>query len=486
MMAMKNKHGFTLIELLAVIVILGIVSLITVGIVFGFIDTVKKNAYKESVKSLFKAVDLYMASSGFIDFPDEGMSVTDENLKIKNKNFISGRIVKNASGELELERVSNGEFCAGGTLDDIKVVKGSCDLLYMDPDSNYYCGPLSANALPSDVLSGKTFYNSSGGQTGTMPINGIQDTNLTITGSDKPNKIIPGGYTPGGTITAELDSSLASSIKQGVTIGGVTGTYTGNPGYKVFTQESQPSGTAGDIWVKTSASVSSILFENNPYLTEEPNDSNTGLSIINAFVGLSNLRTVTITDVNNSLIKRKIPYPVISRYGTAASGVNSYEVYLHNGSNWVKISPALILYAYGYDPYNFQFDGNYSGSNGGLTKNPTHIYGRAYYSGQAGFVSWWSVGPTTPINITNYTKLKAIVKNVNFESYYTMSIGISNNYPLRQMSYVSPKVSTSSTSDVVELTLDISSYTGNYYIMAGMSGVLSSDLRGNLYAMWLE
>ena len=57
-----------------------------------------------------------------------------------------------------------------------------------------------------------------------MPNNGSQNAILTITGSAKPTKVIPAGYTTGGTITAQLDSSLASSIKSGTTIGGVTGT----------------------------------------------------------------------------------------------------------------------------------------------------------------------------------------------------------------------------------------------------------------------
>ncbi|NLL44218.1 MAG: hypothetical protein GX247_00940 [Mollicutes bacterium] len=101
-----------------------------------------------------------------------------------------------------------------------------------------------------------------------MANNGSQSATLTISGSTTRTRTIPAGYTSGGTITAQLDPSLASSIKQGVNIGGVTGTYAGNPGYKVFNQVSQPSGTAGDIWIKTSASITSIVFEPNPSPTQ--------------------------------------------------------------------------------------------------------------------------------------------------------------------------------------------------------------------------
>jgi hypothetical protein len=79
------------------------------------------------------------------------------------------------------------------------------------------------------VLSGKTFYNTTGYKTGTMPNNGSQTSTLTITGSGKPTKSVPSGYTTGGTITSQLDPSLSSSIKSGVTIGGVTGNLLSAP-----------------------------------------------------------------------------------------------------------------------------------------------------------------------------------------------------------------------------------------------------------------
>jgi len=88
---------------------------------------------------------------------------------------------------------------------------------------------LTGNATPADVLAGKTFYstNAKSKQAGTMPNNGSQSATLTITGSGKPTKTIPAGYTTGGTVTAQLDSSLATYIKEGQVIGGVQGTYKG-------------------------------------------------------------------------------------------------------------------------------------------------------------------------------------------------------------------------------------------------------------------
>jgi prepilin-type N-terminal cleavage/methylation domain-containing protein len=128
-----KKKGFTLIELLAVIVILSIVALITFPLVLGIISSVEKSAYKESLRSLFTATDIYIAGKNFIDFPEEGINVMDAEIEIKNKNFTSGKIFEDLEGQLVLDKVSNGKYCAGGTIDNLLIVEGSCDQLDTTP-----------------------------------------------------------------------------------------------------------------------------------------------------------------------------------------------------------------------------------------------------------------------------------------------------------------------------------------------------------------
>jgi len=82
----------------------------------------------------------------------------------------------------------------------------------------------SGNAVAADLLVGKTATTDNGPITGTMPHNGSQDDTLIITGGAKPTKVIPAGYTSGGTITAQVDPSQAGNIKEGVILGGVEGT----------------------------------------------------------------------------------------------------------------------------------------------------------------------------------------------------------------------------------------------------------------------
>ncbi|MGE5455487.1 MAG: glycine-rich protein [Ignavibacteriales bacterium] len=130
---MRSKKGFTLIELLAVIVILAIIAAITVPIIVGIIDRVRVSSYKESVRSIFEAANIYVASQEFQKFPDEGINVTDSVIRIKNNDFTSGKIILNENGKLELDKVSNGEYCAGGTNEDLVVIVGSCDQLDVTP-----------------------------------------------------------------------------------------------------------------------------------------------------------------------------------------------------------------------------------------------------------------------------------------------------------------------------------------------------------------
>ncbi len=91
---------------------------------------------------------------------------------------------------------------------------------------NKYYNSSNANATESNLLYKKVAYNNTGKIRGTMPNNG----ELNYTPSNK-EQIIPEGYTSGGivsAVTSDIDSNIIpENIKEGVTILGVTGTYTG-------------------------------------------------------------------------------------------------------------------------------------------------------------------------------------------------------------------------------------------------------------------
>ena len=116
------KKGFTLVELLAVIVILGIISMVTYSIVSGNIKTTKKKSFEVSVQNLMESsreyVTKYMED---YDFPEGGLSATDPNLGITNNPFVSGIILRNEKDQIELVNVNDETYCANGTKNDLKI-----------------------------------------------------------------------------------------------------------------------------------------------------------------------------------------------------------------------------------------------------------------------------------------------------------------------------------------------------------------------------
>ena len=121
-----NKRGFTLIELLAVIIILAVIAIITIPMILNVVEDSRKSAYKDSVLSAFNAVEYYVVDNNLGDVPASGIEV--KNLNLKNNNFKSGKIIKNVDGILTAEFISDGEYCATGTLTNLNISKGECEI----------------------------------------------------------------------------------------------------------------------------------------------------------------------------------------------------------------------------------------------------------------------------------------------------------------------------------------------------------------------
>ena len=84
----------------------------------------------------------------------------------------------------------------------------------------------NADASAGNVLSGKKFIGSSGEDTGTMSNNGSTGGTIATKGQTVN---IPSGYTSGGSVSidsTEQGKIVASNIKSGVTILGVSGSLT--------------------------------------------------------------------------------------------------------------------------------------------------------------------------------------------------------------------------------------------------------------------
>lgn len=122
---MKKKKGFTLIELLAVIVVLAIIALIAVPLVTSQVEKSRQSAFKNSVIEASRGLTLYLNENQISITPgvDYGIDVTElKNKKYIISNLISGKFVE-IDGKINSYYITDGRYCAYGTIDDLKIDK---------------------------------------------------------------------------------------------------------------------------------------------------------------------------------------------------------------------------------------------------------------------------------------------------------------------------------------------------------------------------
>ena len=121
-----KPKAFTLIELLAVIVILAIIASIVIPMILGIIQRAKYKAFKESLNNAFHAYELYEVNNKLEDDPNADKTVDIQKLPLDSKN-LKGEVTKNDEGDIELNDVTDGTYCAAGTKYDLSIIKGSCE-----------------------------------------------------------------------------------------------------------------------------------------------------------------------------------------------------------------------------------------------------------------------------------------------------------------------------------------------------------------------
>ena len=126
--------GFTLIELLAVIAIVAVISLITVPMVMSYVESANKSAFATGAQNVFEAAKLYVSRVEEIgEVPEEGISISELKNELDHYDYISGVVLKQSDGSIIVDGLSNGEYCASGTKNDLRVVKGNCSNLDTTP-----------------------------------------------------------------------------------------------------------------------------------------------------------------------------------------------------------------------------------------------------------------------------------------------------------------------------------------------------------------
>jgi len=105
----KNKRkAFTLVELLAVIAILAIILLIAVPMILGVIEDAKQESFRNSVRGVFHAVELYNARTGRETGTIAELDMSGETLT-GSWSIIDGKTT--------LLEVTNGTYCVASLSD---------------------------------------------------------------------------------------------------------------------------------------------------------------------------------------------------------------------------------------------------------------------------------------------------------------------------------------------------------------------------------
>ena len=199
-----KKRGFTLIELLAVIVVLAVIALITTPVILGVIEKAKKGAFKNSVYGLIESTNIYIAENldaGNISFICNGKDcIMEDGNKLSFKgNVPKSGTIKAEEQHIEVEYITDGTYCAYGTLEDLIIDKGCANIDITKPeiDESKLLISSTTSSISIRILEGFAI----------DPESGIKEYRVTLNGETKTLKEI-------GSLTFEgLEKNKSYSIK---------------------------------------------------------------------------------------------------------------------------------------------------------------------------------------------------------------------------------------------------------------------------------
>lgn len=182
-----------------------------------------KDMANVTIKTFSKVADLF----GFTDNDDVLYIVHANTLELYD--FVNDKSLASYTIPIDITKtciVDNGMSFYSLVNNKLQYLAKEKVALGFSKNGIIYYNTSDAVTTSNNILNDKVAYNASGKVTGTMPNNGELSFAPSIN-----QQLIPSGYTSGGIIKAvdsAIDNNISpENIKKGVTILGVTGTYTG-------------------------------------------------------------------------------------------------------------------------------------------------------------------------------------------------------------------------------------------------------------------
>lgn len=125
---MNKKKGFTLVEILAVVIILGVISIIVYPVLNKVLKDNRKRAFEASLNAVVRAAELYKTDNnnvlGIVDYDDETIDIS--NLGKWQAGTLTDSVDTDGNTKIYLTGFYDGEFCATGYEGNFTIIEGKC------------------------------------------------------------------------------------------------------------------------------------------------------------------------------------------------------------------------------------------------------------------------------------------------------------------------------------------------------------------------
>ena len=420
----KKKKGFTLIELLATIIILSVLALIVVPQILNIMAKAKKQAFKDSVLSAATMIEEYMVRNKMESF--DQLDINELSVDLNGKNW-HGTFIENENGVYIANYISDGVFCAYGSIDDL-IISDDCSSLDVTApiiDKSKIALTTGSNYVEVNIKSLAIIDNESGIKNISITVyknNNILDTknhnNSNNEISDLFNNLSTGKYVV--SIIATNNNNMTSKYDIDVVISELpkpTCTITPN-GYatKKTVTGSYPSGytnqysvDGGETFIEYTEAID--FTSNGTFIARTTDGTNYVDSTVCNVTGIDTTEptraTFTLTVTSNSIR--------VTASGTDnESGITHYQFSKDGGSTWLPSTPQTSS--------TYTFNGLTSGSSYNIkvrVYNGTYENGgRLYKDSEIKSVSTTTITkPTCTITPNGYATKKTVTGS--YPSGYT-------------------------------------------------------------------